>query len=182
VRRFLAGLLLLVAIHAGGDARAEAGEYLTREAFLEAALATAEPASDVVWLDEALRNRAADILGHDPGMLRARYWYAAGRTAWVFDEIGKERPITMGVVIENGTIRDFRVLTFRESRGWEIRYAFFTRQFDGLGLDRDGELDATIDSISGATLSVRAARRVANLALVFDDVARRTNTEIASAR
>jgi len=182
VRQFIAALLFVAAAHAAGDAHAEAGEYLSRDAFLEATLETADPASDVVWLDEVLQERATEILGHAPGMLRARYWYSSGRTAWVFDEIGKERPITMGVVIEDGTIRDFRVLTFRESRGWEIRYAFFTRQFDGLGLDGDGELDATIDNISGATLSVRAARRVANLALVLDDVARRTNTKIASTR
>lgn len=65
-------------------------------------------------------------------------------------------------------------MEFRESRGWEIRYPFFTRQFSQLRLTDSGSLSHGIDAISGATLSVKAATRTANLALVLDEYARRT--------
>jgi hypothetical protein len=58
-----------------------------------------------------------------------------------------------------------RVLEFRESRGWEVRYPFFTDQFGGIGLRPDLQLDRPIDGISGATLSVRALKKLARLAL-----------------
>jgi hypothetical protein len=60
------------------------------------------------------------------------------------------------------------VLAFRESRGWEIRYPFFTSQFSGLELADDGYLSESIDGITGATMSVRAVERVARLALWLD--------------
>ena len=44
---------------------------------------------------------------------------------------------------------------------------FFTKQFDGLRLDRSSVLDGRVDSITGATLSVRAVTHVARLALLL---------------
>lgn len=170
------GLFLATAIAA--TAWGKPGQYLAVTDFLAAALGSETPPSGVVWVDDELRKQAADILGHAPGKLRIRYWYAGNRTAWVLEEIGKERPITMGVVIRNRQIEEFRVLEFRESRGWEIRYPFFADQFRGASRNADGQLDRSIDSISGATLSVRASLRTANFALLLDEYARRTNSEI----
>ncbi len=65
-------------------------------------------------------------------------------------------------------IERVEVLAFRESRGWEIRYPFFTSQFSGLTLAPDGYLSQSVDGITGATLSVRAVERVARLALWLD--------------
>jgi hypothetical protein len=59
-------------------------------------------------------------------------------------------------------------LIFRESRGWEVRHAFFTDQFDQATLTRNTELDRTIDNISGATLSVRAVTKLSRIALLLD--------------
>jgi len=108
------------------------------------------------------------MLGHDYKGLRIRYWKQDERTAWVLDEIGKDKPITTGFVIKNGRIERVRVLIFRESRGWEIRHAFFTDQFDKATLNKDRQLDRTIDNISGATLSVRAVTKLARVALLLD--------------
>ena len=61
-----------------------------------------------------------------------------------------------------------RVLEFRETRGWEVRYPFFTDQFSGAHLSngqRDAQLDQQIDGITGATLSVRAVTRAVQAAL-----------------
>jgi hypothetical protein len=104
-------------------------------------------------------------------MLRMRYWYAGGRSAWIIEEIGKDRPITFGIVIEDGALVALRVLQFRESRGWEIRNEFFTKQFSKLHLNGKEELSQRIDSISGATLSVHAATRSARFALVLNEYA-----------
>ena len=90
------------------------------------------------------------------------------RTVWVLDEIGKEMPITVGIVIRNGAIERVQVLVYRESRGWEGKSPAFTAQYAGARLESGQKLDRQIDGISGATLSVRALNRLARLALLFD--------------
>ena len=83
------------------------------------------------------------------------------------EEIGKEKLITMGFIVSNDELEKLRVLAFRESRGWEIKHQFFTDQFNKVRLQDDLQLDKTIDGISGATLSVRAAKKLARLALYY---------------
>ena len=75
------------------------------------------------------------------------------------------KPITTGFVIDNGQIERVAILIYRESRGWEVRYPFFTDQFIGAVVDGDYRLDRSIDGISGATLSVVALTRLRRLAL-----------------
>jgi hypothetical protein len=116
------------------------------------------------------------ILGHSAGALRVRYWSQEGRTAWILEEIGKTEPITTGIVVDKGAIARISVLVYRESRGWEVRYAFFTDQFKGATLTALRELDRNIDGISGATLSVRALTRLARVALLLDAEVRKAKT------
>ncbi len=165
-------LLLSVAAFAASDV----GRYQTRAEFLIESFGTDTPANAVVWINDELRAIATEVLGHTPAMLRMRYWYDGARTAWIIDEVGKEQAITFGVVVENEEIQYLRVMQFRESRGWEIRYPFFTRQFSQLRLTDTGSLSHGIDGISGATLSVKAATRSANFALVLDEYTRRTKS------
>jgi hypothetical protein len=108
-----------------------------------------------------------EIMEHDLGVLRLKYWEKAGRTAWILEEIGKERPITAGIVVNDSKIESINVLVFRESRGWEVRYPFFTDQFSDATLKEDKQLDRHIDGISGATLSVNAMKKMARLALLL---------------
>lgn len=145
-----------------------AGTYQTPAAFVAEMLGTPAPAPQVLWLSGPLRAGATEILGHEPPALRTRYWERAGRTAWVLEEIGKEQPITVGLVVHAGRLETMRVLVFRESRGDEVRHGFFTRQFQGAGLAPPHRLDRPIDGISGATLSVHALTRLARLALYLD--------------
>jgi hypothetical protein len=100
--------------------------------------------------------------------MRVRYWQEQTQTVWIMDEIGKELPITTGIVVSNGAIDRVRVLVFRESRGWEVRHDFFTNQFKGASMQEDGRLNRQIDGISGATLSVRAVEKLARVALLLD--------------
>jgi hypothetical protein len=123
------------------------------------------PEAGVLWLRDALRTTSTAILGHPYPGLRIRYWLRDGRTAWILEEVGKEKPITVGLVVSDGAIELVRVLAFRESRGWEVRYPFFTDQFRGIRLTDEHALDRSVDGISGATLSVRALEKLARLAL-----------------
>lgn len=146
------------------------GVFLTAEAFQRQAFPNTSAALQTLWLTRGLREQAEAILNHSFAGLRVRYWADGDRTAWIFGEIGKELPITIGVVIENNLIQDVVILEFRESRGGEVRYPFFTRQFEKLGLIKTParfELTDNIDGITGATLSVRAVKKIATLALLF---------------
>jgi hypothetical protein len=122
----------------------------------------------VLWLTKEMQAAAGAILGHRPVNLRQRYWSNGSKSVWVLEEIGKEELITAGFVVVEGRIEHVRVLAYRESRGEEVRYPSFRRQFDGAALDRDNRLDRRIDGIAGATLSVAAMERMARLALYFD--------------
>tara|TARA_Y100001934_G_scaffold260466_1_gene332735 strand:+ start:518 stop:1048 length:531 start_codon:yes stop_codon:yes gene_type:complete len=159
--------LVLCALFARPLHASEAGQYLSVPDFLSGAFAQAEPTTKVFWLNAELKRQIKELTGRQFPLLRVRYWQSGRRTAWILDEIGKEMPITIGVVVEEGAIQQLRILAFRESRGWEVRHPFFTKQFDGLRLDSSSVLDGRVDSITGATLSVRAVTHVARLALLL---------------
>ena len=161
MRKLLPLLLLLVV---AGTALAR-GVYQAPDDFLAEVFAGSPPPAAVVWLRGEVKTNVADILGHNYPALRIRYWGAGQRTAWILEEIGKEKPITVGLVVEDNALQNIRVLEFRESRGWEVRHGFFTDQFNGARLTEEQELDRSIDGISGATLSVRALEKLARLAI-----------------
>lgn len=158
----LAAIVLMAAFSVAAE------EYLSRDEFLVLAFGDSEPQMHTLWLTEDSKAAARDAVGWVPHALRLRYWQAGSRTAWILEDIGKDKPITLGITVSNRQIERVDVLAFRESRGWEIRYPFFTSQFSGLGLAEDGHLSDTVDGITGATLSVRAVDRVARLALWLD--------------
>ncbi len=133
-------------------------------------VATEEIEKKSLWLNREQRQQAADIMRNSYRGIRVNYWQNNQRTAWVLEEIGKEELITFGVVVDAGAIADAMVLVYRESRGGEIKYPFFTEQFLGLTLEEKKQskrLSDDIDGITGATLSVRAVTRLATLALYF---------------
>jgi len=156
----LAWLMFPLALHAE--------VYLPPEQFLAETFDGKVPKPEAVWIKGETREAVEKILGHRAGMLRVRYWMQGTRTAWILEEIGKTEPITTGIVVDRGAIAQIVVLAYRESRGWEVRYPFFTDQFKGAELAAGDELDRTIDGISGATLSVRALTRLARVALLLD--------------
>lgn len=141
------------------------GTYLEPEEFLRETFPEGIPAPQVVWIIGETKEHAAAIMGHDFAELRVRYWAETQRSAWILEEIGKEEPITTGIVVDDGKLERIEVLIFRESRGWEVRHDFFTDQFQGARLSDDYALDRSIDNISGATLSVTALTKLARLAL-----------------
>lgn len=146
--------------------------YQEPSEFISEAFQNEPPQPSVISIIGERRDQVAAILEHRPAMLRTRYWMKGGRSAWILEEIGKTRPITAGIVVQDGLIEDVRVLVYRESHGAEVRHSFFTNQFAGAGLDGENRLSQTVDGISGATLSVYAMRKLARLALYLDREAR----------
>jgi len=143
------------------------GTYEGPKDFINRVYNNVPPKVSKLWIKKDLNVKINEIMEHDLGVLRIKYWEKAGRTAWILEEIGKERPITAGIVVNNSKIESINVLTFRESRGWEVRYPFFTDQFSDATLKEDKQLDRHIDGISGATLSVKAMTKMARLALML---------------
>ena len=167
LRRGTLAAILWIAAFSAFPAVAE--EYLNRDDFLLLAFPDDhQPEMRTLWITEDIRTAAKAAVGWVPGALRLRYWQADTSTAWILEDIGKDKPITLGIAISAKRVQRVEVLAFRESRGWEIRYPFFTRQFNGLTLAPDGYLSQPIDGITGATLSVRATERMARLALWLD--------------
>lgn len=148
------------------------GVYQEPADFINQVFDNEPPKAEVLWLSKDLKQQIIDILDHKYKGLRVRYWQQDEspviRSAWILDEIGKEKPITAGIVINNHHIEQVKVLVFRETRGWEVRHDFFTDQFKQAGLENDNRLDRNIDNISGATLSVRAVEKLARIALLLD--------------
>ncbi|WP_170106981.1 FMN-binding protein [Agitococcus lubricus] len=126
------------------------------------------PQSNTLWLKPNLKQRVEGILGHPYQGLRVKYWQLGTKSAWILDEIGKEQPITTGIIIEKGKISTVEVLVYRESRGGEVQQNFFTRQFVGATLLTNNKLSQRVDGITGATMSVAAMQKMAKIALLFD--------------
>jgi hypothetical protein len=163
----LALLVLFAAVPVFAGTAGEAGRYVETGDYLRSVFPAEVPAARTLWIAGELRADVETLLGHPFEALRVRYWQDDTRSAWVLDEIGKELPITIGVTVEAGAIDNVRVLEFRESRGWEVRYPFFTDQFADARLVGNERLDRSIDGITGATLSVKAVTRIAQVALLL---------------
>lgn len=174
MRNWLAIMLTLLATLV----EAEDMVYQEPTDFLVEVFAGQVPTPRLLWLDESLRMELKNRVSYIPKGIRIRYWGENGRTAWVLNEIGKDRPITTGVVVDGDVIESMKVLVYRESRGWEVKYPFFTDQFRDLRLTQADRLDGTINSITGATLSVRALKKVAAAALVLHAHSDEANTNI----
>ncbi|MCY4046344.1 MAG: FMN-binding protein [Cellvibrionales bacterium] len=158
------------------------GTYQTPEAFIQSALGDSPVSKKVFWIDDSDRKFIEKIFNHGFKKLRVRYWQSGLDTVWVLDEIGKEAPITIGVHVSQGKIKQTKVLIYRESRGDEVRHSFFTQQFIDATLTKDNKLDRSIDSITGATLSVRAVTKMSRLALWLDnEVIKKTLTASTTA-
>lgn len=159
--------LLVMGLLCSAFAQAQRGQFLSAEQYRDQIFAEALP-YQALWISKEQRAQIENILGHSFRGLRIRYWGRGSQSAWIFEEIGKELPITVGVSVEGEAIVDVSILEYRESRGGEVRYPFFTSQFKGLTLRTKDErlgLNGHIDGITGATLSVNALKKVATLAL-----------------
>jgi len=163
-------LLILFILGLGVSIGEAAHVYQTPKAFVADAFNGKPPKAKALWLTRKIAPTIQQILHHAYIKKRVRYWPKDHRSVWVLQETGKEKLITVGIVVDQAKIQQIKVLEFRESRGDEIRHAFFTDQFIGAKLEKKSRLDRHIDGISGATLSVSAMKKLARMALYLDSV------------
>ncbi|MBT8113616.1 MAG: FMN-binding protein [Gammaproteobacteria bacterium] len=142
--------------------------YQSQDDFL-ASTFDSVPDPQRLTLSGDLSKQVKKILDHRYKKIRVPYWQDGCRTAWVLEEIGKERPITTGFAVNSQGLEKVKVLVFRESRGWEVKHDFFGQQFIGAKLTDKNRLDTTIDNISGATLSVNAVTSISRMALLLHE-------------
>lgn len=161
-----AALLFVVLFTVIGGAWGK-GVYQTGPEFVAEVFGDTKPQADYLLLTPDRKEIASQIMNRSVRGLRTRYWHNGNTSVWIMEEIGKELPITIGVVINDNRIQQVKILAFRESRGWEVRYPSFTAQYAGVKITEDFHLDTHIDGITGATLSVRAVTKVAALALYY---------------
>jgi len=140
--------------------------YQSPEDFLSATFPTT-PKPQRLTLSGDLGKDVKNILGHRYKKIRVPYWQSECRSAWILEEIGKERYITTGFVINTQGLEKTKVLIFRESRGWEVKHDYFGQQFVGANLNKKNKLDKNIDNISGATMSVNAVTNLSRMALLL---------------
>jgi len=167
--RFTTLVALALAVPALAGTGGEAGRYVDPQDYVRHAFPGGDPGPRTLWVTGPLRESVERTLGHRFADLRVRYWFDGFTSVWILNEIGKELPITIGVTVADGAIANVSVIEFRESRGWEVRYPFFTDQFNDTRLTDDGHLNRHIDGITGATLSVGAVTRIARVALLLHD-------------
>ena len=136
------------------------------EAFLEEVFGGEVPVAQSV----AVGGNVAQLI--QPLPQRMRYWRAAGRTVWIFDELGKVgyQPTTCAFVVRDKSIERAKVLIYRESRGEQVGQPSFLQQLVGAKA-AGGGIDKTVDNISGATYSVKMMQRMARTALMLDEMA-----------
>jgi len=161
-------LIILLSLFVTQTAVNAGSTYLEPSKFIDESFSGQTPSPKVIWIKEDLKKQIENILAHKYKSLRVRYWIKEERSVWILEEIGKTRPITTGIVIDKDKINQINVLVFRESRGWEVRHPFFTKQFIDIGLSNNNKLTKEIDGISGATLSVRALTKLARVALLLN--------------
>lgn len=164
--KFVLTLIIVCGISFNANAK---GVYLEPKQFINEVFENNPPKTEKLWIKKSIKAGIKDIMGHDLATIRIRYWNDGSKTAWILEEIGRDKPITVGFVVKDNKIDRVNVLIFRESRGWEVKYPFFTDQFKQASITEDKQLDKKIDGISGATLSVRALTKLARLALYLDE-------------
>lgn len=163
--KWILSILLLLIIN---TATAAETVYQSPEEFLSSTFSET-PESKRLTLSGDLGKEVKSILGHRYKKIRVPYWQDGCRSAWILEEIGKERYITTGFVVNEQGLEKVKVLIFRESRGWEVKNDFFGDQFVNAKLTKKNKLNKNIDNISGATMSVDAITNISRIALLLHD-------------
>jgi hypothetical protein len=144
---------------------AQKGDFLSIEDFALQVFQESKP-WQTLWLKQDQRDQLSKILNRPFKQLRLRYVSNGQTSLWIFDEIGKELPITIGFAVDDSGIKALEILSYRETRGGEVIYPAFRQQFYGARLQADKDLNRPIDGITGATLSVWSVKRAAAAALL----------------
>ena len=158
------GLLAVVLSLAGLSTAGESPKQFAETVFGEL------PATQTIRLSGDVKEGVqAAYGGRYPGF-SISYWQQSTRRVWALRARGKHGFVHAGLVTQAGRLIRIKVLSSKEQRGRIIETPRFLEQFTGAGLKAGGKLDRRIDGISGATYSVNAIKKMAQLALYLDSL------------
>ena len=141
-------------------------EIADKNRFLMSGLDVKElPGHSYIIINEDIRDNIKKILKDTYHLPIIKYWKAGNKVGFVLEAIGKHEFITTGYIVENNKIIDAKVLVYRENYGYEIEHDYFLDQIRGNSVKKNGKLVKSIANISGATLSVKAMRKLSKLSL-----------------
>jgi hypothetical protein len=156
--------LLLVLVTIPTSAFSE--EIADKNRFLMSGLDVEElPGHSYIIINEDIQDNIKKILKDTYHLPIIKYWKAGNKVGFVLEAIGKHEFITTGYIVENNKIIDAKVLVYRENYGYEIEHDYFLDQIRGNSVKKNGKLVKSIANISGATLSVKAMRKLSKLSL-----------------
>jgi hypothetical protein len=181
----LSVLLAMPAALAAAPARAETTYFSTRALLTEFFPKSERVTFRTFVLDPTVRARLTQRLGYTPAKDRYTIYIATTQGkidgyALIDDERGLHQPITFATRLSpRGAVERLEIVTYRESRGDEVRDARFRKQFEGKTAQDPLRLNQDIDAVSGATVSSaslttgvrRAAILVEELALGLSTLA-----------
>ena len=141
-------------------------EIADKNRFLMSGLDVKElPSHSYIIINEEIQDNIKKILKDTYHLPIIKYWKAGNKVGFVLEAIGKHEFITTGYIVENNKIIDAKVLVYRENYGYEIEHDYFLDQIRGNSIKKNGKLVKSIANISGATLSVKAMRKLSKLSL-----------------
>ena len=141
-------------------------EIADKNRFLMSGLDVEElPGHSYIIINEDIQDNIKKILKDTYHLPLIKYWKAGNKVGFVLEAIGKHEFITTGYIVENNKIIDAKVLVYRENYGYEIEQDYFLDQIRGNAVKKNGKLVKSIANISGATLSVKAMRKLSKLSL-----------------
>ena len=156
--------LLLVLVTIPTSAFSE--EIADKNRFLMSGLDVKElPGHSYIIINEDIQGNIKKILKDTYHLPIIKYWKAGNKVGFILETIGKHEFITTGYIVENNKIIDVKVLVYRENYGYEIKHDYFLDQIRGNSVKKNGKLVKSIANISGATLSVKAMRKLSKLSL-----------------
>ncbi len=166
--------LLLIPIVSVAEEKKE--EEMRLQVFLtkEQALALAFPGADKIetekkWLTPEQMAEVARLSDQPASENRITYYIGmkGGKPMGylVMDHvIGKSYPINFMVLLSpDGKVQNVEIMVYREPQGWEVRFKSFLQQFFGKDASSDFK---DVNSITGATISVRSVTRGVRKAVV----------------
>ena len=141
-------------------------EIADKNRFLMSGLDVKElPGHSYIIINEDIQDNIKKILKDTYHLPIIKYWKAGNKVGFALEAIGKHEFITTGYIVENNKIIDAKVLVYREYYGYEIEHDYFLDQIRGNSMKKNGKLVKSIANISGATLSVKAMRKLSKLSL-----------------
>jgi len=129
---------------------------------------TLEQAKQLLWPDTAMEKIALTLTEEQADAIESasdvrvrnkvmNVWKVDGGGWFIVDQvIGKHENIDIAFAYnQDGTFKDFEILTYRETYGYEVANPKWRQQFRGVDYRQHLKLDKQIINISGATLSSR---------------------------